>query len=54
MSDKEKAFDLMNDKNVDISVLKRCRNAISFNMQTYGKRLENEEFIFLKKVVGQC
>ena len=53
MSDKEIAFDLMNEKNVDISVFKRCRNVISFNTQTYGQRLENAEFDFLKKVVGQ-
>ena len=51
--DQAKAFQLMNEKNVDISVLKRCHNVISFNTQTYGQRLENTEFDFLKKVVGQ-
>ena len=51
--DQAKAFQLMNEKNVDISVFKRCRNVISFNTQTYGKRLDNSEFDFLKRVVGQ-
>lgn len=49
---KAKAWDIVNNKFVDLSLLKRCRNVISYNTQTYGQRLDMSEFDFLKGVTN--
>ena len=49
---KAKAWDIVNDKFVDLSLLKRCRNSVSYNTQAYGKRLNIDEFTFLKEMTG--
>lgn len=49
---KAKAWDIVISKFVDLALLKRCRNLISYNMQTYGQRLEQDEFDFLKEITG--
>ena len=47
---KAKAWDIVINKFVDLALLKRCHNLISYNMQTYGQRLEQDEFDFLKEM----
>lgn len=47
-----KAVNLIDSKHVDISILKRCSNVVSYNTQTYGVRLSTEEFTFLKEIFG--
>lgn len=49
---KAKAWDIVINKFVDLALLKRCHNLISYNMQTYGQRLEIDEFDFLKEITG--
>lgn len=49
---KAKAWDIINDKFVCLALLKRCRNLISYNMQTCGQRLKQDEFTFLKEMTG--
>lgn len=47
---KAKAWDIVNDKFVDLTLLKRCRNSVSYNTQAYGERLSVDEFNFLKEM----
>ena len=44
------AWKLIREKFVDLALLKRCRDLITFNKQTYGKQLEQDEFDFLKEM----
>ena len=49
---KIRAWNLVTEKFVDLSLLKRCRNVISYNTQSYGQRLDMSEFDFLKGVTN--
>ena len=49
---KAKAWDIVNNKFVDLALLKRCRNSVSYNTQAYGKRLSIDEFNFLKEMTN--
>ena len=49
---KAKAWDIVNNKFVDLTLLKRCRNSVSYNTQAYGERLNIDEFTFLKEMTG--
>lgn len=46
-----KAVNLIDSKHVDISLLKRCANVVSYNTQSFG-RLTVDEFAFLKEIFG--
>lgn len=46
-----RALALILDNDVDIAILRRCQNVVSYNTQSYGKRLSQEDFDFLKGVV---
>lgn len=49
---KAKAWDIVNNKFIDLALLKRCRNSVSYNTQAYGQRLGMSEFDFLKGVAN--
>ena len=46
-----RVVNLIDSKHVDISLLKRCANVVSYNTQSYS-RLTNDEFAFLKEIFG--
>ena len=46
-----KVVNLIDSKHVDISLLKRCSNVVSYNTQSFS-RLTNDEFAFLKEIFG--
>lgn len=47
-----RVVNLIDSKHVDISLLKRCSNVVSYNTQSYSVRLSTEEFAFLKEIFG--
>ena len=51
MSDKERAFDIMKEKDVDVIFIRRYRNAMEYNSHVYTMKLTEEEFNFLKKML---
>lgn len=53
-TDKIRAFNIVNNKNVDLSLLKRCNSADQYNSQTYSPKITSDEFDFLKGVVAKC
>ena len=46
-----RVVNLIDSKHVDIALLKRCSNVVSYNTQSYS-RLTVDEFAFLKEVFG--
>ena len=52
LEEKAKAWDIVNSKFVDLTLLKRCHNSVSYNTQAYGERLSVDEFNFLKEMTG--
>ena len=53
--DKNRAFDIIVKKNVDLPLFKRCGNVVSYNSQVFaGQTLELDEFDFLKGVLAKC
>ena len=47
-----RVVNLIDSKHVDIALLKRCSNVVSYNTQSYSVRLSTEEFTFLKEIFG--
>ena len=50
--DKIRTWNLVTEKFVDLSLLKRSRDLTHYNTHSYGKRLEQNEFVFLKGVTN--
>ena len=46
-----RVVNLIDSKHVDILLLKRCANVVSYNTQSFS-RLTNDEFTFLKEIFG--
>ena len=53
-TDKIRAFNIVNNKSVDLSLLKRCNNVDQYNSQTYSPKITSGEFSFLKGVFAKC
>ena len=49
-TDKIRAFNIVNNKSVDLPLLKRCNNVDQYNNQTYSPKITSNEFDFLKEV----
>ena len=53
--DKNRAFDIIVKKNVDLPLFKRCGNVVSYNSQVFASQtLTLDEFDFLKGVLAKC
>lgn len=48
---KLKAFDIINNKGVDILLIKRCDNVDQYNSQSYSIKLTTQDFEIIKGAI---
>ena len=51
MSIKEQAFDIINNKGVDILLIKRCDNVDQYNSHSYSVKLTTQDFEIIKGAI---